>query len=105
MPNMNSGNSEHSLVVVKNKLFVISKRENDCEVYDNLCKKFITIKSPQFDFYSRISAYSIENKVFALQDKCSKIIIYDTNKSEWSEEFLEVTKNLLWFSSVKVPCL
>ena len=105
MQQMNSGKHDHSLVVVKNKLFVISKRENDCEVYDNICKKFITIKSPQFDFSSRISAYSIENKIYALQDKCSKVITYDTKKNEWSEESCEVTKNLWWFSSVKVPCL
>ena len=105
MPNMNSGKYDHSLVVVKKKLFVISKREDNCEVFDNICKKFVTIKSPQFDLSSRIRAHSIENKIFALQDKCSKIVTYDTDKNEWSEESCENTKNLLWFSCVKVPCL
>ena len=105
MPNMNSGKYHHSLVVVKNKLFVISKRKNECEVYDNLCKKFISIKSPKFDLSSPIRAYSIGKNIFALQAKCSKIVIYDSDKNEWSEESCEVTRNLRGFSSVKVPCL
>ena len=46
LPSMNSVKYDHSLVVVKNKLFVISKRKDNCKVYDNICKKFITIKSP-----------------------------------------------------------
>ena len=104
MPNMNSGKYNHSLVVFKNKLFVISKREDGCEVFDNFCKKFITIKSPEF-YNSSKRAFSIENKILALQDDSSKIISYDTDKNEWLEESCEVTKNIRWFSSVKVPCL
>ena len=59
MPNMNSRKYDHSLMVVKNKLFVISKREDNCEVCDKFCQIFITIKSPQLDWFSRITAYSI----------------------------------------------
>ena len=102
---MNSGKNCHNLVVNKNKLFVISTRDNDCEVYDTLCKKFITIKSSQFDLSSIIIAYSIENKIFILQENSPKIIAYDTNKNEWSEESYEFTTELWLFSSVKVPCL
>ena len=105
MPNMNSGKYDHSLVVVNNNLFVISKREDGCEMFDNICKKFVTIKSPQFDLSSRIRVYSIKNTIFVLQDDSSKIITYDTNKNEWSEESCEVTKNIRGFSSVKVPFL
>ena len=105
MPVMNSGKYDHSLVVVKNKLFVISKTKDDCEVFDNICKKFIAIKSPKLYFFHSIEAYTIENKIFVLQDSSSKIVTYDTNKNEWSEESCEVTKNLRSFSSVKVPCL
>ena len=105
MPNMNSAKRHHSLVVVKTKLFVISKSGDNCEVFDNTCKKFITIKSPQnYTGYS-IRAFSIKNKIFALQDKFSKIFVFDTNKNEWSEDSNEVTKNILRFSSVKIPCL
>ena len=105
MPNMNSRKFDHCLVVVKNKLFVISMGEDNCEVFDNIFKKFITIKSPKINCYLSTKAYFIENKIFVLQNEFLKIITFDTNKNEWSEEFCEVTKNLQWFSSVKVPCL
>ena len=105
MPNMNSGKHNHSLVVVKNKLFVISKRKDDCEVFDNISKKFTTVKSPQFDSFSRITAYSIENKLYVISDNSPKIISYDTNKNKWSEESFEFSKKHRRFSSVKVPCL
>ena len=105
MPQMNSGKYNHSLVVVNNKLFVISKEINDCEVFDNICKKFITIKSPQFDWSFGIKAYSIKSKIFVIQDSSSKIISYDTNKNEWSEECCEFTRKFKRFSSVKVPFL
>ena len=105
MPNTNSGKVDHSLVVVKNKLFVVSKREKDSEVFDNICKKFVTLKSPDFKCYFSINAFSIANKVFVLLNQLSKIICYDTNKNELSKEFCEVTKKLRWFSSMKLPCL
>ena len=82
MPSMNSGKYELSLVVVKNKLFVISKIEDYCEVFDNICKKFITLQSPQFNWFSINSAFSIENKIFVLHENHSKKNSYDTNKNE-----------------------
>ena len=105
MPNMNSGKYNHSLVVVNSKLYVISNIENNCEVFDNICKKFITINSPDFKCLYSISAHSIANKYFVFQDDSSKIFSYDTYKNEWLEESCQVTKNLRWFSSVKLPCL
>ena len=105
MPNMNSGKFDHSLVGLKNKLFVISMREDDCEVFDNICQKFITIKSPKFISLYGIYTFSIENKVFALLGNKSKIITYDINKNEWSEESCEVTKDLRNFACEKIPCL
>ena len=107
MPSMNFGKHNHSLVVVKNKLFVISERKDDWEVFDNISKQFITIKPPEFYCFLSKRAFSIENKVFVFNKKFTKIISYDTNKNEWSEEklFCEFTKNLQHFSNVKVPCL
>ena len=106
MPNMNSGKVDHSLIVVKNKLFVISKSKDDWEVFDNMCKKFVTIKSPEFFCFPSKRAFSIENKIFVFNYKFTKIISYDTYINEWSEDnlFFEFTKNLQYFSSVKVPC-
>ena len=105
MPNMNYRNYNHSLVVVKNKLFVISNRENTCEVFDNVCKVFITIKSPELNSeYTATRAYSIGKQIFVFQFELP-ILIYDTDKNEWSEESCEVTKDLRHFSCVKVPYL
>lgn len=105
MPTTNSDEYGHSLVVNKNKLFVISKEEDGCEVFYSICKKFITIKSPKFDSFYSIRAFSIENKIFAFQEKSSKIIYYDTNKNECSEKFCEVTKYLANFAFDKIPLL
>ena len=103
MPNMVSGSYMHSLVAVKNKLFVLSRKES-WQVYDSVCKKFLRIKSPKLK-NTFLNAFSIENKVFVLQDRLPKLICYDVDKKEWSEEECEVTKNLYSFSNVKVPCL
>ena len=105
MPNMNSGNSEHSLVVVKNKLFVISNSKDNCEVYDNICKKFTTIKSPRIFLFSSNSACRIKHKIFVLRDESSKIIFYDTIENEWSKESCEVINTIYKYSSIKVSCL
>ena len=105
MPNMNSGKYCHSLVVIKNKLFVVSNIEDNCEVFDKICKKFITIKSPKFYRFFSIKAFSIENKIFAFQEGKSKIISYDTDKNKWSEEFCKVSRELGVFSCVKIPCV
>ena len=106
MPNMNSGKSNHSLVVVMNKLFIISERENTCEVFDNVCKMFVTIKSPKLsrdDTSTR--AYSIGKKIFVFQNESPNFICFDTDTNEWSEESCEVTKDICLFSCVKVPYL
>ena len=106
MPNMVYGTYRHGLVAVKNKLFVISRGEDACEVYDSVCKKFVRIKSPEIKNYlSFLNAFSIENKVFIFQDVLPKLICYDVDKNEWSEEKCEITRNLNRFSNVKVPCL
>ena len=62
----------HSLVVVKDKLFVISKKENGCEVFENICKTFNTIKSLEFSWFSFISAYSIANNILFNKTKIRK---------------------------------
>ena len=104
MPNMNYRNFNHGLAVVNNKLFVISKK-NKFEVFDNICKTFVTIKSPKLNYnHYGTRAYSIGKKILVFQYK-SPIFIYDTEKNRWSEESCDVTRNLRYFSCVKVPLL
>ena len=107
MPNMISGKYRHSLVVVKSKLFVIGRNPDTNEVLDNICKKFVAIKSPQISSfgYLRLNhAISIGNKIVLFQDDKPVAMCYDVDKEEWSEEQCEVTNRLEFFSCVKIPC-
>ena len=53
MPNMMNNHYDHSLVVVKNKLFVIDCGRNNCEIYDNVFKKFVSFKHSTFITFNR----------------------------------------------------
>ena len=107
MPSMVSGKSNHGLVVVKNKLFAIGARSETCEVYDDVCKKFVVFESPGIKELSHQSYYlktvSVGSKIFAFQNNQPVTICYDVDKNKWSQEKCEVTNNLISFSCVKVP--
>ena len=123
MPDMVNGKvSYHDMVVVKNKLFVISSVADDCELFDNTCKKFVTLKSPHmsvvfleaipigskiyvFQSDSCNKSFSIGNLIFKnpFQDEAPSMFCYDVDKDEWSEMPCDATKNLEHFSCVKVP--
>ena len=101
MPNMLKVNSYHNLVVVKDKLFVIGRERESCEVFDNVCKKFVALKPKTNITYSK--CMQIVNKFFIFQETRSSLICYDVDKDEWSEEPCEVTKHLYDFSLTKLP--
>ena len=103
MANMNSSKSWHSLVVVKNKLFVIGYGIDTCEVFNSRCKTFVAIKSPQTSYLLLNKAISIGSKIIAFQNTTSLVFCYDVEKEEWSEESCEVTQDLRYFSCVKLP--
>ena len=106
MSPMNFSNSGHSLVVLKNKLFVVSYALDACEVFDNVCKKFVAFKSPELRGPYRVTrTYSVENKFMVFKDNFANCICYDVEEDKWSEEACEATGKLLFFSCVKVPCL
>ena len=106
MPNMNSRKAGHSLVVAKNKLFVISRFTFDLifEAFDNISKTFLSLKPPP-KVSKIINATIIGNKVFVFQGKCSSLIYYDVDKNKWLEEPCELTRSLEYFSCAKVLCL
>ena len=45
LPSMINSRSDHSLVVVKNKLFVVGKLQDAIEVYDKTCGMFVCFKT------------------------------------------------------------
>ena len=95
-----SGHSNHSLVTVENKMFVIPYVNNNCEVFDIVCKKFVDFKLPHTLFF--IKAMSIRNKMIIFQYNRSSVVCYDVEKDEWSEEICKVTEDLRDFLCVKM---
>ena len=61
MPSMIKSRSGHSLVTVENKMFVIPFANNNCEVFNNFCKKFVAFKLSHTLFFMK--AVSILNKM------------------------------------------
>ena len=82
MPNMINSHSLHCLV--KDKLFVIGRRRDICELFDNVCKVFIALKTC-FTDYILTDAMSIGNRIVVLQEIRSSVIFYDVDKNECPE--------------------
>ena len=101
MPKTINNHSYHNLVVVKEKLFVVGEEPNFFEVFDNVCKKFVSLKQPPCINFNK--SVAIGNKIVVFQENRSTKLCYDVDKDEWSEESCEVTKDLSNFSCVKLP--
>ena len=104
MSNMVYNHSFHSLVAVKNKLFVISRNNTNHEVFDCASKKFFVLK-PHPDIIAHVvmNCVAIGNKILMFLNQSSKVICYDVDKDEWSEESCGITKDLFNYSCVKMP--
>ena len=103
MPNMINHHYCHSLVSVKNKLFVIDNKTNNChcEAFDNVSNKFVSLKHPLS--INNNKSVSIGNKILVFKENSSSMLCYNVDKDEWSEESCEATKHLKDFSCVKIP--
>ena len=74
MPNTINDYNYHSLVVVKDKLFVVGDEINCCEVFDNICKRFVSLKHPPSITYNK--CVSIGNRIVVFQEGRSIIICF-----------------------------
>ena len=106
MPNTIDNYSYHSLVAIRDKLYVIGNVTYSVEVFDIACKVFIALKpSPAFIHLNK--AFPVGNKIVIFQEtrrsQQQQIICFDVDKYEWSEELCEVTKHLEDFSCLKIP--
>ena len=101
MNNMINRHCFHSLVTVKDKLFVIGYGRDMCEVFDNVCMKFVALDS--CPILNLNKAMSIGNKIELFQDNSTLMICYDFDKDEWYEESREVTKYIQHFACAKLP--
>ena len=100
MPSTINSHRCHSLVVVKDKLFVIGDERNRFEVFDNVCKKFVSLKHPFIDYSKSVA---IGNRIIVFKYVISTLLCYDVDKDEWSEESFELTEDLDGFSCAKLP--
>ena len=110
MPKMVRGRKSHSIVAVKNKLFVFGGSPNTAEVFDSSSNQFSTIKSSAL----RIGDYDVQDtvkigrKIIIFRFLTTKLLILDLDKYKWSEEsfeFTKKTKKLNYYLCVKVPKL
>ena len=101
MPDMINRHSYHSSVVVNNKLFVIGHEVNTCEVFDNVLKRFVSLKHPITITYNKCVA--IGNRIVVLQKFSSSVICYDVDKDAWSKEFSDIERVTEDFSCIKIP--
>ena len=104
MPNMIGDKRCLSLVVVRDKLFVIGCGKDICEVFDNSCKKFVALKSPPVEYVDLTKTSSIGNQILVFQDNTATLLCYDIYKNEWSDESFEITEDIEEYSCVKLPC-
>ena len=105
MPNMIKGKSfPHSLVTVKNKMFVCGYGEV-LEVFDSTNNKFDKLNLSYMDTegFAVSGLFSMGNKVYSLSQK--KLSSYDVEKKELSEEIFESMKDIYWFSYTAIPQL
>ena len=102
MPNMINRKTRHGLVVVKSKLFVVGERLNDCEVFDNNFKHFVSLKTPGRDVYYLYKAIPFGSKFFVFADRLKAVWCYDVDTGKWSTKYHP--HNMLYYSCVKIPC-
>ena len=110
MPKMVCCRKCHSIVAVKNKLFVFGGLSNTAEVFDSSSNQFSTIKSSALPIgdYDVQDTVAIGRKIIIFRFWTTKLLIFDLDKYKWSEELFEFTKktkNLNWYLCVKVPKL
>ena len=102
MPSMINSNSSHKLVVAKNKLFVIGTAPGKCEVFDNICRKFIAFKFPKVSDFCLGEAISIGSKIIVFRYG-EPNICYNIDKDEWTEDTYDITENLFFYCCLKIP--
>ena len=103
---MIANRSEHSLVVVKNKLHAFGGNDVDnqhdtrCGVFDNYSKRSVALRSPTITRFNK--AVSIKNKIFVFENFKSNMLIYDVDDEVWSKEKFEETNKVYQYDCVKL---
>ena len=104
MPNMMERRQGHSLVVVKNKLFVIGGSPTlTWECFDNKTKIFVAFKSPRAIGYNKSLSIGIRIIIFQSDHRVSSsVVVYDVHEDKLSEESCETFETLSQYACVKL---
>ena len=107
MPSMIRDRAEHSLVAVRNKLYVFGGGTAEFEVYDSLNEHFSILEPPALLLninHSEINnAFSFGNKVFILKNRSATLTTFDYVNQEWKEEPYECTEYIESYGCLKLP--
>ena len=102
MPNMVTEKVHHSAVVVKNKLFVVSRYFDELETFDSINNMFVSLKLPLIKNNRVSEVVSMGNKFYVFfQSKNTYVLCYDIDENKWCRKSLKC--NTYSFSCVKVP--
>ena len=101
MQNMVTRKAHHSAVVVKNKLFVVSKRFDEVETFDSINKKFVLFKPPAIKSSFVNEIVSMGNKFYVFFEKKTYSYCYDIDENKWYRKPLKC--KIYSFSCVKIP--
>ena len=92
LPNMNHRRTYHTMVDVRDKLFVVGGSSvNNVEVFDSTCYNFTVMKSFPLEWFSYSDVVSIGNKLIkpGIVDQPTLVYVLETEK--WTSVFCEVT--------------
>ena len=107
MPNMIYSRSHHSLVAVRNKLYVFGGFSKTCEVFDSSSNKFSILKTPSslpdMGVYMLRGAVSVGKNILIFMRNSRTLVYFDFEKSDWSEKPFDVTKEFQFDWFLKIP--
>ena len=81
---------------------------NNSEVFDSTTKNFNLLKQPTlasgFNFYVPVEVITIGSKIYIFKG-VGEVIIYDFENNKWSVRNCQATRDITFFSCVKIPVL
>ena len=87
MPDMIDGRAGHSLLVVRDKLFVVGSgnlSSDFCEVYNSSCGKFAALKPPGRERGVVVGAVTMGGKIAFFERGSNAVTFYDVEDDAWT---------------------
>ena len=65
-------------------MFVTGYKRNDCEVFDNICKKIVNLKPSEKNFSDMVNIITIVCKLLVFKGFAKSVFCYDVGQELWS---------------------